>query len=270
MGIVFTNNKYYKEIALKIRRVLGIDTKYKSSEMSQAIRSMTSSAVEDYSTIVNGAMFNSDSVTVVGSKIAGGAFAGCTAKTVEFPDTVTSLPDCAFYESSVENIVLSDNVTSIGDYCFYNCNELKSVNIPKNLRSVGAYAFRYCRSIKQNIILPSTLSSNSIGTYGFAQAYFSGIEVQASSFSIRDRMFFACYELKTLVLRCTSVCGLSDNNQLNSSLIDDGEGYIYVPSSLINSYKSNTYWSQYANQFRALEDYTIDGTVTGEFDYSRV
>jgi hypothetical protein len=55
-----------------------------------------------------------------------------------------------------------------------------------------------------------------------------------------------------------------------NSAIADGKGYIYVPRTLVNSYKTATNWSVYANQFRALEDYTVDGTITGELDESKI
>ena len=34
-----------------------------------------------------------------------------------------------------------------------------------------------------------------------------------------------------------------------------GTGYVYVPASLIETYKTATNWSAFANQFRAIEDY---------------
>ena len=49
---------------------------------------------------------------------------------------------------------------------------------------------------------------------------------------------------------------------------------VYVARALIESYKSATNWAtNYANgyvDFKALEDYTIDGMVTGEFDYNKI
>ena len=46
--------------------------------------------------------------------------------------------------------------------------------------------------------------------------------------------------------------------------IGQGTGYIYVPSALVNTYKSANYWSTYANQIRAIEDYSNDGTADGD------
>ena len=34
--------------------------------------------------------------------------------------------------------------------------------------------------------------------------------------------------------------------------------------------KTASIWSTYASQIRALEDYTVDGTVTGELDPSKI
>ena len=50
----------------------------------------------------------------------------------------------------------------------------------------------------------------------------------------------------------------------------DGTCYIYVPSSLIEQYKSDREWSKITNQIRALEDYTVDGTITGELDERKI
>ena len=46
----------------------------------------------------------------------------------------------------------------------------------------------------------------------------------------------------------------------------DKDGYIYVPRDMIATLSSSTNWSTHASQLRALEDYTKDGTTTGEFD----
>jgi hypothetical protein len=52
--------------------------------------------------------------------------------------------------------------------------------------------------------------------------------------------------------------------------IEKGTGYIYVPADLVDSYKAATNWSTFAAQFRALEDYTVDGTITGELDITKI
>ena len=41
-------------------------------------------------------------------------------------------------------------------------------------------------------------------------------------------------------------------------------------AALVDSYKAATNWSTYADQIRALEDYTVDGTTTGALDETKV
>ena len=76
--------------------------------------------------------------------------------------------------------------------------------------------------------------------------------------------------LKALLLRNESLCSLSNTNAFSNSTVKTGTGYIYVPATLVDSYKAATNWSTYASQFRALEDYTVDGTITGELDESKI
>lgn len=41
-------------------------------------------------------------------------------------------------------------------------------------------------------------------------------------------------------------------------------------AALVDSYKAATNWSTYADQIRALEDYTVDGTTTGALDETKI
>ena len=109
-----------------------------------------------------------------------------------------------------------------------------------SITSIGDSAFRNC----SNLTTVDFPVATSIGTYAFN----------------------SCRVLKSLLLRGNNVCTLSSTNAFNSTPIKSGTGYIYVPSALIEQYKAATNWSTYSAQFRALEDYTVDGTITGELD----
>jgi hypothetical protein len=89
--------------------------------------------------------------------------------------------------------------------------------------------------------------------------------------SISQYAFHNCSKLAALTLRNTAtIVTLNHTNAFMNSAIYSGTGYIYVPRALVDTYKSATNWSTYANQFRALEDYTVDGTVTGELDPTKI
>ena len=134
--------------------------------------------------------------------------------------------------------ISSSSVTFIGDSVFQGCSSLTTADFP-SVTSIEGYAFRSCSSL--------TTTNFPVAT------------------SIGSSAFRMCSKLKSLLLRGNNVCTLN-KNVFVSTPISSGTGYIYVPSALIEKYKKATNWSTYAAQFRALEDYTVDGTVTGELD----
>lgn len=87
--------------------------------------------------------------------------------------------------------------------------------------------------------------------------------------SIGGGAFNRCTSLLALILRRTTMSTLG-SAALTGTPIASGTGYIYVPAALVDSYKTATNWSTYADQFRALEDYTVDGTVTGDLDETKI
>lgn len=135
-------------------------------------------------------------------------------------------------------------VTSLGSYAFYQCSALETAKLPK-LTSVSTQVFYGCTKLKHA----------DCGQLG----------------NIPAQTFNACSALTELILRKTgSICTLSNVNGVNNSPIVKGTGYVYVPSALVASYEKDSVWTSFASQFRALEDYTVDGTITGELDESKI
>lgn len=138
----------------------------------------------------------------------------------------------------------NDRVTSIRNSAFYDCSNLASANFPA-ATSIRNSAFDSCSSLTSADFPAAT--------------------------SIGNSAFVECPGLTSLILRVTTqVCTLSNTNAFNNTPIKSGTGYIYVPAALVDSYKTATNWTTYANQFRALESYTVDGTTTGELDPTKV
>lgn len=144
--------------------------------------------------------------------------------------------------TSLENVEFP-SLSSIGTSTFQGCLKLSSVNVPK-LDSIAAYGFRNCKSLSR-LKLPSVTVLG-----GFA--------------------FMECTSLIVLVLSGPSCCTLRSLDAFKSTPIESGTGYIYVPATLLDSYKTAANWSNFASQFRAIEDYTIDGTLDGELDDSKI
>lgn len=120
-------------------------------------------------------------------------------------------------------------------------------------------AFRSSKLTKA--ILPNI---DKVTNMSFSESKLEFLDV-ASAKTFEDYAVRSC-PLKTVILRMSEVCSLLSMTGNDPLATAD----IYVPAALIDSYKSATNWSTYADRFRALEDYTVDGTVTGELDETKI
>ena len=99
----------------------------------------------------------------------------------------------------------------------------------------------------------------------------SGLEiVDAINLTLYSGAFQDCASLVSLVLRGDSASTLNSTDAFTRTPIASGTGYIYVPRALLATYQAATNWSTFAAQFRALEDYTVDGTTTGALDPTKI
>lgn len=144
---------------------------------------------------------------------------------IVIPSSVTQLGSYDFAEDySLQEIFISENVGSMGNYCFQNCYSLKRINFPEGMSSVPSYAFDGCSSLLF-ITLPSNVST--IANYAFRY----------------------CYGLKEMhLLKADSPVTIGGSNALYGIPTDC---IFYVPKTedhtLLNAYKSATYWSGRAN-----------------------
>lgn len=60
---------------------------------------------------------------------------------------VTAINNAAFPNSAVTSVTIPDSVTSIPDAAFYNCGNLETIHIPVSVTFIGSYAFADCPSL---------------------------------------------------------------------------------------------------------------------------
>lgn len=243
------------------------------------------------------------------NKIGKYAFRDCSALTAVNFSAITQIEDYAFYRCSKLIEVNAPNVTSIGnsalrdcsalteanypflttvsDYAFSgtgltrvdfplltrlsanlfkDCSKLTDVNIP-SATSVDYYVFSGCKSLV-TIVLPKAEKVNTEDFYNCTALVTVDCPVATN---IASNAFKYCSALTRLILRSETMCTLGNANAFTGAPIKSGgTGYIYVPSTLIATYQADSKWSTFASQFRALEDYTVDGTITGELDETKI
>lgn len=169
--------------------------------------------------------------------------------------TVTSLRNCALRKKTTLRSVYLPNVTYIGHDTMRDSTNLVIVKLPKltSYHNTG-YAF-----------------------FGNSNLEF----IDWGMCRVAGNTFVNCTNLKHLVLRdSVAVHPCMVTTVFNGTPFASGGsgGTIYIPKSLYNhlgdgteyDYKSATNWATYDGYgtitWEILEDYTIDGTTTGEFE----
>lgn len=178
-------------------------------------------------------------------------------------ERLTTIVDNAFYCVTGLNSVSFPNATIIGDSAFRECRGLNSVNFPKVTR-VKSWAF--CNTVLGKVCFPELERWEDGAAYATPPAW---LDLPKANYIGGESLSYG--GLKVLILRKNdSVCTLAATNAFLNNSIASGTGYIYVPEALLSQYTSAKNWSSFASQFRALERYTVDGTISGALDESKI
>lgn len=217
----------------------------------------------------------------------------------EFNDNViTNITDCVFY--ACKDLTSADipNVVSIGNSAFRGCSKLTRANFP-NVTALYDSAFRDCSSLESVNLPLATFPVASAGSMfyrcsklkhiklpSFEKVSLSMFEgctsLESADFLIAEIVvgsaFRDCTSLKFLILRRSSgICSMSQAGALYGTPFYSGDmgGTLIVPRALVTEYPNATNWSydlaeNANNRVLALEDYTVDGTITGEIDWNKL
>ena len=142
---------------------------------------------------------------------------------------------------------------------FYGAVALNSVSLPKLSSALPNFAFRGCTSLV-NLALPK-------GKNVYTQVFdgcnnLEKLDLGGNNGSLAANSLKNAPKLNVLVLRSTSVNGLSNINAFDNTCFASGKsgGTLYVPNSLISSYQAASNWSTilgYANN--SIQK--IEGTI---------
>ena len=191
------------------------------------------------------------------------AFQHCTNLETAIMPKLSYLPSCAFIHCYKLKTFDATNITSLSNqYIFRYCFSLNYLNL-LNLISVSSNALS--DTGLGMIILPSVTS---ISTYIGSGVRTSTIDL-SKKISIDSNAFREAYSLVHLILRSDTICPLSSTTAFMTTPIAEGLGWIYVPTDLVDTYKTASNWSTYANQIVSIDEYpkALDGeTITDTWD----
>ena len=145
------------------------------------------------------------------------AFGGTAITSINLP-LVTTLAASAFVNCSSLTSASFAAATKISEACFIYCSQLSSCNFPL-VTLIETNAFRNCTSLV-SINLPAVRT-------------------------IQSNVFNGCTNLTSITLGANQVCTLNSTNAIPAT--SNHHINIYVPISLVASYRSATNWSTLYN-----------------------
>lgn len=183
---------------------------------------------------------------------------------------VTNVGQYAFYGCTALTAVDIPNVIQIGDSAFYGCKGMTELNTP-NVETIGRNAFKEMWGVKK-MVFPKV---KSIAQYSecFADGRF-GNRQHIIDFYILESIGYQgvshANPVAFIIRNTNKVC------TLGQVPYNWGNAYIYVPKTMadgsdgVAAYEAATNWSSFAGRIRAIEDYSVDGTVTGDLDETKI
>ena len=187
-----------------------------------------------------------------------------TTTAITISDSCTSIASYCFQTkrfTALKSINLGSGITSIENNAFGYCSGLTSVVIPESVTSIGGQAFGECRSLTS-----VTLSNNltEIGEGAFAWTRVQEITIPNGVTVIKARLFYETTGLTSVTLgnAVTSIQSwacLVGNITINTVVPPSvgGNGIIgvveiRVPAESVETYKTASGWSGYADKIVAI------------------
>lgn len=195
------------------------------------------------------------------------AFYFCeTMAPTSFPDKLTTIGEKCF-EGCAELALTSlpESIETIGTYAFLNCKKLALTHLPSQLKRIEAATFQNCESLAltslpdglsimgnlafsgcKNLKLTSIPDSVSIiGQQCFSSC--TGIQDLTLSTNVSELPMYAFKSsgLRNLIIKRTASMVSLKSDALANTPLAAGEGYVFVPVEMLESYKADSSWNKY-------------------------
>lgn len=134
---------------------------------------------------------------------------------------------------------------------FAYCSAMTSFYAPE-LQSVPYQMLYYCAALEE-VVLPKVSSVNS-GAFNYC-SNLKKIDLGGAITRFSSAFMTSASKVTALILRGVTSVPTISSTTFNSTAVKSGTCYVYVPKALEDTFKVASYWSSYASQIRAIEDY---------------
>lgn len=196
-------------------------------------------------------------------------------KEVDFP-TVTTLGHGAFWRNTkIEKVSFASVVDDVSNSVFEHCTALKSVSFP-SMTEAGYDMFFECSALTEitRDMFPELVTPGS----GMFRRCSNIKRADLPKLAVKTSYLFSeCPALKALVVRSETVMdtgGCTFGSSFHDTPILNGKGVVFVARALVDTYRNHGTFGAAENGvspvYQAVEDYTVDGTLTGDMEWDRV
>lgn len=230
-----------------------IDANARTVKVSGFNNSYSFSSIVDVPSTV---LYEGMNFTVV--EIGQYAFHDFTVEEIKLPNTIYRISDWAFLGAWLKKIVIPASVREFCSFVFQSCRYLESIEFKNQIEIIPGYTFDYCTSLT-TIEIPSSVKM--IEPYAFRGCS----NLTTVKFLSQDELwvvwnaFAECGKIRTII---------SYARQPN--IDDNGEGAfsgdcklfatVYVPESVVDTYKSSSTWAGFLN-IKAMDISSVGGHV---------
>lgn len=131
-------------------------------------------------------------------KIGGYAFQGTALTSVNIPDNVETIKECAFNNArQLQEVHLPDSLTSLGTSAFEYCRSLRTIKIPTKLKVIPPYTFDACKSL-QSVELHDSITG--FGNHAFVNCDLREITLPKSTSWVDNDAFSGNVNLSKVTL----------------------------------------------------------------------
>ena len=188
--------------------------------------------------------------------IENNAFQNCTGLTsITIPESVTTIgasiiSGCTSITTINFNAISCHSTYSNLTYLFgsNNLSLVTSVNIGNQVQVIPL-GFLYGLTSITSITIPSSVTT--LDPHSFYGSKLTSIDLPASVTSIGNYAFYGCSSLTSITIRSTTPPTL--DSSYTSTFPTTSQSYtIYVPASVVNTYKTTSKWSYWSSKIQAI------------------